>query len=311
MDTLDQLRNRRRMGPEAQLRSIGVRKVSSSTSARQKKESWTPWIIEKPKVHGSGRTPHGVWGSARSVQMQTPKIYIMATMEQLRKRRRMGPEGQLRGIGVRKLRGIGCKVSSNASTKTKPKSHGHLGLVEKSKVHGFRSTSQGYWGPQGQLKCKRKEKKKGYGHLGSVQKLNENGSGRITQGIGVRKGSSGLLGSARSAQEQAGKKKVMDTLDQLRNRKRMGPEAQLKDIGVRKLRVLRSARSVQALKKIIIMATLDQLRNRRRMGSEGQPKGYWDPQRYFKRKRQKQNKKYHGHLGSVEKQKAHGSGRIA
>ncbi|CAL9012872.1 unnamed protein product [Prunus brigantina] len=100
----------------------------------------------------------------------------------------MGLEGQLRGIGVCKvrkddsgvlgsarsaqeqaekknhgylrsvekpkaqLRGTGVrKVSSSASAKKKKKkkSHGHLGSVEKPKAYGFGRTAQGYWGPQG------------------------------------------------------------------------------------------------------------------------------------------------------------------
>ncbi|KAI5318353.1 hypothetical protein L3X38_038061 [Prunus dulcis] len=121
MDTLDQLRNRRSMSPEEHLRGIWVCKVSSKSSAKKKKCHGHLGSVEKLKAHGFGRTAQG----------------------------RMGSEGQLRGIEVR-------KVSSSA----KKKYHGHLGSVEKLKTHGSGRTAQGYWGPQRYFKCKRQKQKK-------------------------------------------------------------------------------------------------------------------------------------------------------
>ncbi|KAL6289442.1 hypothetical protein ACE6H2_006952 [Prunus campanulata] len=136
MDCLDQLRNRRRLGPEGQLKGIGVRKVTSSASPKKKKNKkekkkghGLPGSIEKPKAHGSGRTAQGYW----------------------------------------------C-----------PQGHGLPGSIEKPKAHGSRRIAQGYWCPQGQLKRKQK-------------------------------------------------KKVMDCLGQLKNRRHLGPEGQLKGIGVHQI----------------------------------------------------------------------------
>ncbi|KAI5339244.1 hypothetical protein L3X38_018516 [Prunus dulcis] len=94
MDTFDQLRYQRRMGPEGRLKGIGVRKVSSTASSKKKiKSHGYLGSIEKPKAHGSERRLRGI------------------RVRKLRNRWRMGLEGRLRGIGVR-------KVSSSSSAKT-------------------------------------------------------------------------------------------------------------------------------------------------------------------------------------------------
>ncbi|VVA33333.1 PREDICTED: PRUPE_3G214300 [Prunus dulcis] len=135
----------------------------------------------------------------------------MDTLDQLRNRRRMGPERRLRGIGVR-------KVSSTASSKKKIKSHGYLGSVEKPKAHGSERRLRGI----------RVRKLRNRWRMGLEGRL---------RGIGVRK----VCSIARAKKK---KKRVMDTLDQLRNLGRMGPEGWLRGIGVRKVSSSSSAKTL-------------------------------------------------------------------
>ncbi|KAI5324885.1 hypothetical protein L3X38_033958 [Prunus dulcis] len=137
----------------------------------------------------------------------------MNTLGQLRNRRVTGLEGQLRGVGVctgpeGQLRGIGAYIDGSSARKKEKRKEKkgceHLGSVEKQKVHRSGRTAQGYWGPRGRLKRKKK-------------------------------------------------KKVTDTLDQLRNQRPTGSEGQLKGIGVRlgsvskkKQRSMRPTRSAEA-----------------------------------------------------------------
>ncbi|VVA33334.1 PREDICTED: PRUPE_3G214300 [Prunus dulcis] len=125
----------------------------------------------------------------------------MDTLDQLRNRRCMGMEGWQKGIAARKVR-------SSASAKIN-QFHRHLGSVEKPKTHGSGRTAQVYCGPQ-------------------VEKPKAHGSGRTAQGYWEPQGQL----------KHKRQKKIMDTLDQLRNRRGMGQEGQL--------RVLGSARSAQA-----------------------------------------------------------------
>ncbi|CAL9020679.1 unnamed protein product, partial [Prunus brigantina] len=92
-----QLRNRRRTGSEGQLMGIGARMDGSS--AERFAQTTHLGSVEKPKAFGSGRTTKGYRGPHGRFKHQKKKK-ITDTLDQLRNRRRTGPEGQLRGIGV-------------------------------------------------------------------------------------------------------------------------------------------------------------------------------------------------------------------
>ncbi|CAL8091929.1 unnamed protein product [Prunus armeniaca] len=113
---LDQLRNRRRTGPEGQLRGFGARVDGSS--ARKKKVREHLGSVEKPKAHGSGRTAKGfgacVYGSSAR------KKKDMDTLDKLKNRRHMGLKGQLRGIGIH----------LGSASKEKARSTGPTGLAK-------------------------------------------------------------------------------------------------------------------------------------------------------------------------------------